>query len=157
MPPVAHTIIQPNHAKKPTEIAIIRENFMEEVALGRMIGPLSIKEAEAQLGSPFRTSPLGLVPKAGAPGKYRVIRDLSHTGDAPCSVNDYIDADRPTRWVGFDEFAKMVSILPLPFPAPSQPAHSTGCCTCNGASSTGCRSIRSSAPADALFSTLSTG
>jgi hypothetical protein len=109
MPPVTTTLIQENHARKAWEVQVIKANIMEEVALGWMFGPLSAAETQTLLGSPFRTSPMGLVPKAGSRDKYRVIRDFSYKGNAPSSVNGYIPEDRRTRWVGFDEFADKVS------------------------------------------------
>jgi hypothetical protein len=108
MPPVCETIIQRNHISNSNDIAIARSNFMEEVNLSRMIGPITITEAQNILGSNFRTSPVGLVPKANSPGKFRVIRDLSYCGSAAQSVNDLIPADRPTRWVAAPEFALQV-------------------------------------------------
>ena len=109
MPPVTETIIQQNHISSADDIAIVHDNFMEEVKLKRMIGPMSIKQAQWALSSCFRTSPVGLVPKANSPGKFRVIRDLSYCGSAGHSVNDLIPADRPTRWVAASEFACQVS------------------------------------------------
>ena len=108
MPPVCETIIQRNHISSSNDITIAHSNFLEEVKLSRMIGPITITEAQIILGSNFRTSPVGLVPKANSPGKFRVIRDLSYCGSAAQSVNDLIPADRPTRWVAAPEFALQV-------------------------------------------------
>jgi hypothetical protein len=108
MPPVMSTLIQKNHTAEPAKVAIIREDFVSEVSLGRMIGPLTMREAQALLRGHFRTSPLGLVPKSGSPGRFRVIHDLSYRGSAAQSVNDCIPSDRPTRWVDFEQFAAQV-------------------------------------------------
>lgn len=110
MPSVSETIIQQNHITKPNEIAIVRQDIMKEVALGRMVGPLNVHKAQSLLGGNFRTSPMGLVPKSGSLDLFRVIRNLSYKGSAPSSVNDYVPEDRPTRFVGFDEFAHQVRI-----------------------------------------------
>jgi hypothetical protein len=110
MPPISHTIIQKNHYKSEEDAALAEEYFREEVLLGRMFGPITILEAETLLGSCFQTSPIGMVPKAGSPGKFRVIRDLSFRGVADKAVNDWIDVDAPTHWVGFAEFAEYVSV-----------------------------------------------
>jgi hypothetical protein len=51
-------------------------------------------------GQHFQTAPLGAVEKvAGASGDLRIVRDASHRGDAPRSVNDQINPDeQTTRW-----------------------------------------------------------
>lgn len=108
MPPVTSTIIQRNHVTNNEEVEIVRKDIMKEVTLGRMVGPLSVRDAQSLLGGNFRTSPMGLVPKSDTPGAFRVICDLSYKGSAPCSVNDLIPQDRPTRFVGFEEFAHQV-------------------------------------------------
>jgi hypothetical protein len=109
MPSISHTIIQKNHYKSEKDVAIAEEYFQDEVQFGRMVGPITVLEAETLLGSCFQTSPVGIVSKAGSPGKFRIIRDLSFKGVADKAVNDWIDADAPTHWVGFAEFAKYVS------------------------------------------------
>jgi hypothetical protein len=89
--------------------------------LGRMIGPISFLEAESWLGSCFQTSPIGIVPKAGSPSKFCIICDLSFKGVAGKAVNDWIDTDVPTHWVGFTEFAHFVSSLHLTLPSMALP------------------------------------
>lgn len=114
MATITQTIIQHNHARDPKSLSIIRKNFMDEVKEGRMLGPLSVSEAQSLLKGHFRTSPVGLVPKADSPGKFRVIRDLSFAGNAGRSINDEIPSDRPTCCVPWDEFTQLVShISPL--------------------------------------------
>ena len=114
MPHITFTLIQKNHTAEPTKIAIIREDFTGEVSLGRMIGPLTVCEAEVLLCGNFRTSPLGLVPKSSSPGRFHVIHDLSYKGSAAQSVNDCIPSDRPTQWVDFEQFAAQVCTFPAP-------------------------------------------
>lgn len=99
-------IIQRNHIKEAAEINYVWGSLQEETRLGRMVGPLLEKEAEDYLGENFRTSPIGLVPKANKPGAFRVIRDLSFEGTAGWSVNGAIDEDRATEWSSFSEFAQ---------------------------------------------------
>jgi len=114
MPRITSTLIQKNHTAEPTKIAIIREDFVNEVNLGCMVGPLSIHDAQVLLNGNFCTSPLGLVPKSGSPGRFRVIHDLSYRGSAAQSVNDCIPSDRPTRWVDFEQFAAQVCVSVSP-------------------------------------------
>lgn len=110
MSPITTTLIQRNHFRTSDELEIVRSYFRDEVEVGRMVGPITISQAEEAIG-PFRTSPVGLVPKAGSPGKFRIIRDLSYTGDAQSSVNDEIPSDRYTLCVGWDDFANLVRIF----------------------------------------------
>lgn len=63
---------------------------------------------------PFRTSPLGLVPKTGS-SKFRLIQDLSYPRDSDSSpsVNDGICSDDfPTAWGTFDDASRMLLALP---------------------------------------------
>lgn len=99
------SVTQNNYLKTSTETSYAREYFLDEVAQRRMIGPLSENQVHNRLCSHFRTSPVGLVPKAGKIGAFRVIRDLSHIGNAGWSINSCIDRDRPTIWTTYDTFA----------------------------------------------------
>jgi hypothetical protein len=102
---LAKSTTQKNYLKSPPEIKYAYSYFLDEVQKHRMLGPLTEAEVQYRLKSHFRTSPVGLVPKAGKPGVFRVIRDLSHSGEAGWSINNCIDSDRPTIWTTFDEFA----------------------------------------------------
>lgn len=102
---LSSSVTQKNHLKSPLEITYAYNYFLDEVQKHRMLGPLSETHVHHRLGSHFRTSPVGLVPKAGKENAFRVIRDLSHSGEAGWSVNDCIDSDRPTIWTTFEEFA----------------------------------------------------
>lgn len=79
--------------------------------MGRMSGPFTKSELRAHFWNQhFQTAPLGVVPKAGEPGSFRIIRDASFRGDAPCSVNDQIDPDeQTTRWGKALDMAEVVS------------------------------------------------
>lgn len=63
---------------------------------------------------PFRTSPLGLVPKAGS-SKLRLVQDLSFPRNDPLlpSVNAHIDSDQfPTAWGTFNDTSTLILSLP---------------------------------------------
>jgi hypothetical protein len=45
------------------------------------------------LGGHFVSSPLGLVKKAGGPGNFRIVRDLSYHDRDGYAVNDHLDSD----------------------------------------------------------------
>jgi hypothetical protein len=102
---LACSIMQKNYLKTPAEISYACNYFLDEVQKSWMLGPMSESQVHHWLGSHFCMSPVGLVPKVGKPGTFRVIHDLSHSGEASWSVNDCIDGDRPTIWTTFDEFA----------------------------------------------------
>lgn len=75
-----------------------------------MEGPLTQAEVEQKLGGFFRVSPTGVVEKAGSPGKFRIIRDLSFAGDEEDSINDSLDSDEfVTRWGSASEVQHIVS------------------------------------------------
>jgi hypothetical protein len=76
-PPITHSFTPLN--TQSTEdlsdafVDIIQSGYNK----GRYLGPFTRDELEDELG-PFQSSPLSLVPKAGKPGKYRLIQNLSH-------------------------------------------------------------------------------
>ncbi len=79
-----------------------RELIYKEVALGRMPGPYS---APALPNMVF--SPVNLVPKAGNPGKFRLIHNLAFPYDEN-AVNQCIpDAAAKVKYASFDEFVTM--------------------------------------------------
>jgi hypothetical protein len=102
---LAASITQKNYLKSPPEILYAYKYFLDEVSLGRMIGPLPEDQVRHCLWSHFRTSPVGLIPKAGKTDVFRIICDLSHVGEAGWSINGCIDFDCPTIWTTFEEFA----------------------------------------------------
>ena len=65
---------------------VVDERIAAELAAGWLLGPLT-----SQLASLVHTSPLGLVPKAHQPNKWRMICDLSSPYGG--SVNDGISPD----------------------------------------------------------------
>lgn len=101
----------PNHKSALENPSVIREYLAEEVSIGRMSGPLTASQVEAELGGFFVSCPLGLVEKAGSPGNFRIIRDLSYQNkDDGYSVNDHLDAgDFPTKWGTASQVAEIVS------------------------------------------------
>ena len=65
---------------------LVREHIHEEMAAGRVLGPLP-----AHLSPLCHSSPIGLIPKPHQPGKWRLIVDLSSPHGH--SVNDAISYD----------------------------------------------------------------
>lgn len=91
LPPIPHTDTPPNQ-KSAIEVPHVIEEWAEaEKSLGRLEGPYSRQEMERRLGGPFRTAPLGVVEKAGSPGKFRIVQNLSAAGGLGYSVNDHLE------------------------------------------------------------------
>ena len=65
-----------NHPSAFENASVVRSHINAEVQAGRLVGPL--KQALTPL---LHTSPIGLVPKAHQPGKWRLIVDLSFPRD----------------------------------------------------------------------------
>jgi hypothetical protein len=112
MPPLKRTYTPQNHPSALQQSHIIRSYLDEEVHLGRMSGPFLQDEVELIIGGHFIVCPLGLVEKAGEPGKFRVVRDLSYRQKADgYSVNEHLDADDfPTEWGTAAQVADIVSL-----------------------------------------------
>ena len=80
-----------------------KAKLLNEVELGRVLGPFSEKPI-----STLRVSPIGLVPKNS--GGWRLITHLSYPSQG--SVNDFIDPDVATvKYSSFDKVVEMVSKL----------------------------------------------
>jgi hypothetical protein len=127
--PLEHTFTPPNLPGANVYADIIHADIAEELRLGRYSGPFTREELEGKIG-PFRSSPLQVNVKEGAPGepiKYRVCRHLSYKGKSQSSINDEIDSDDfPTRWGKAADVAEIVcfSTLPLSLSARSFRIHS---------------------------------
>lgn len=110
--PVLNTFIPPNHRSAIQDPLAIDAHIQKELKLNRYSGPYSVSQATKLLG-PFRTSPLGLVPKANS-SSFRVIQDLSFPrSSATASVNSEIDSDDfPCAWGTFSQCALFVATAP---------------------------------------------
>jgi hypothetical protein len=112
IPPPTRTYIPKNHKSALEHIDIIHTYCQEEVALGRMSGPFTADEVFEILSRHFVSSPLGVVEKAGEPGKFRVVRDLSYQNPDGYSINSLLDSDDfPTKWGTAAQVAEIVSAL----------------------------------------------
>ncbi|KAF5366868.1 hypothetical protein D9757_011918 [Collybiopsis confluens] len=83
-----------------------------EQAAGRFSRAYTPNDLEALIG-PFRTSPLGLVPKPGS-NSFRLVQDMSYprNSDVP-SVNAQLNSDDfPTEWGTFADTAELILSLP---------------------------------------------
>ena len=90
-------VIPKNHFGCVSNISEARKAVFKEVNLGRVLGPFKTIPC-----AKFVCSPLNLVPKAGNPGKFRLIHDLSFSKGG-CSVNSSIpDEEAKVVYQSFD-------------------------------------------------------
>jgi hypothetical protein len=80
--PPLHTFTPPNHNSALSFPNHVISHIRNELSLGRYSGPFSRSRLEILIG-PFRTSPLGTVPKSLDSSERRVVQDLSFPGTIP--------------------------------------------------------------------------
>jgi hypothetical protein len=103
-----------NHSSSRLNPSVIDAYILSEQTAGRYSTGFSPADLEQLIG-PFRTSPLGLVPKPHS-NKFRIVQDLSFPRDPSSdthSVNSTISADDfPMVWGTFDDMAALILTLP---------------------------------------------
>ena len=102
-----------NHSSSNLDPLFISSYLESEEAIGCYSRAYSPEELESLIG-PFRTSPIGLVPKPNS-SKFRMIQDLSYPRNHPSisSINADINPDEyPTAWGTFEATAQLVLSLP---------------------------------------------
>jgi hypothetical protein len=112
-PPV-HTFIPPNHSSATLFPDHVMSHIQNELALGRYSGPFTCTELESLIG-PFRSSPLGTVPKSHNSTERRIVQDLSFPRNDPnlSSINDQIDIeDFGCDWGTFNDVRDIVINAP---------------------------------------------
>lgn len=110
---IPKTCIPTNHKSALENPEAVDAHIRKEMREGRYVGPFAPDRLEALIG-PFRTSPLGVVPKPGTDG-FRIPQDLSFPRDDPdrSSVNDEIDGDDfLCSWGTFNVIAEMICTNP---------------------------------------------
>jgi len=110
---IVDTYTPPNHSSSNASPDFIDKYILKERSESRYSGPYSRSRLEHLIG-PFRSSPLGLVPKASDP-QYRLVQDLSYLRNDPLisSVNSDINADDfPCEWGTFAEVFLLVIDTP---------------------------------------------
>lgn len=111
--PLERTLLFRNHSSINQNPEFINQYIADEQAAGRYSRAFDTDELETLIG-PFRTSPLGLVPKPHS-DKFRMIQDLSYPRNDPhiASVNAGIDSDDfPTEWGTFQDVSELILALP---------------------------------------------
>ena len=109
------TSYTPSNKDSTVSLATVFNDILQtEFNKGRYIGPFTQGELERKI-RPFQSSPLSLVPKAGKPGKYRLIQNLSYPhSDIPVpSINSHLNSDDfPCTWGTFRSVCTLVRNLP---------------------------------------------
>ena len=107
------TYTPPNHASALTHPQAILSYIHTELSLGRYSGPFSRSKLEQLIG-PFRTSPLGVVPKPGS-NDFRLVQDFSYPRNNPLlpSINSQINPDDfKCDWGSFQQVVNIVLDAP---------------------------------------------
>jgi hypothetical protein len=88
------TYTPPNHNSALLFPDHVMSHIRKELSLRRYSGPFSRSRLESLIG-PFRTSPLGTVPKSHDSSDRRIVQDLSFPRNDPTrsSINDQINID----------------------------------------------------------------
>ena len=114
--PPLYTYTPPNHKSALTFPDDVMSHIHKELSSRRYTGPFSRSRLEFLIG-PFRTAPLGTVPKApDNPTERRIIQDLSFPRNDPSlsSVNSQIDIDDfRCDWGTFTDVRNIVIDAPL--------------------------------------------
>ena len=114
MPKIMQTYTPPNCPSIHAHSSAFQQIVDREFEKGRYAGPFTRAEVEKHIG-PFQTSPLSLVPKAGRPGKFRLIQNLSFPRNNPAvhSINHALNSDAfPCTWGTFHTICTLVDNLP---------------------------------------------
>lgn len=114
IPRIHHSFTPLNNQSTEELSDVFCDIIQTEFNKGRYIGPFSQEELEMEIG-PFQSSPLSLVPKAGKPGKYRLIQNLSypHTNLPIPSINSQLNSDDfPCTWGTFRSICTLIRGLP---------------------------------------------
>jgi hypothetical protein len=109
----AKTYIPDNHSSAIQHLLEIKAYINTELSKGRYTGPFSPSHLEALIG-PFRTSPLGVIPKP-TPGEFRLVQDFSYprNDDLRPSLNSEIDTSNLScDWGTFQEITTIVIDAP---------------------------------------------
>jgi hypothetical protein len=100
----------PNHDSALEHRDFIINYIRAELSARHYTGPFSPSRLQNLIGH-FRTSPLGVVPKAGSPDEFRPIQDFPFpwNDQSRASVNSEIGShDFPCKWGTFSEIVLLV-------------------------------------------------
>lgn len=103
-----------NHRSACDKPEVIKVHIMKELTARRYSRRFTQTELEGRIGF-FRSSPLGVIEKAGAPGEFRVVQDLSYprNDSQHKSVNAEINTENfKCDWGTFSDIANIVLDAP---------------------------------------------
>jgi hypothetical protein len=112
--PPLKTYTPPNHNSALLYPDHVLSHIQKEISLGRYSGPFSQSKLESLIG-PFRSSPLGTVPKSSGTTERRIVHDLSfpRNDSSLSSVNSQIDIeDFKCDWGTFNDVRRIVIDAP---------------------------------------------
>ena len=112
--PPSYTYTPPNHNSALAYPDHVLSHIHKELSLRRYSGPFSRSRLEFLIG-PFRTSPLGTVPKSHDSTDRRIVQDLSFPRNDPTrsSINDQINIeDFRCDWGTFNDIRGIVMETP---------------------------------------------
>ena len=113
--PPSQTYTPPNHNSALLFPDHVLSHIHNKLSLGCYSSPFSCSRLEFLIG-PFRTSPLGTVPKAISSAERHIVQDLSFPRDDPnfSSVNDQINIkDFRCDWGTFNDIRTIVMDAPV--------------------------------------------
>jgi len=115
-PVIARSFTPPNNPSITLHQEAFNTIVYKEFEKDRYIGPFTRNQLERTIGF-FQSSPLTIIPKAGKPGRFRLIQNLSypnipsHSGIP--SINSQVDSDLfPCTWGTFATTCTLIHSLP---------------------------------------------
>jgi len=115
-PIIARSFTPPNNPSIMLHQDAFNTIIYKEFEKHRYIGPFTRSQLERTIGF-FQSSPLTIIPKAGKPGRFRLIQNLSYPnipnhGGVP-SINSQVDSDLfPCMWGTFATTCTLIHSLP---------------------------------------------
>jgi len=115
-PIIARSFTPPNNPSIMLHQDAFNTIIYKEFEKHRYIGPFTRSQLERTIGF-FQSSPLTIIPKAGKPGHFRLIQNLSYPnipnhGGVP-SINSQVDSDLfPCMWGTFATTCTLIHSLP---------------------------------------------
>ena len=115
-PIIARSFTPPNNPSITLHQDAFNTIVYKEFKKDRYIGPFTHSQLERTIGF-FQSSPLTIIPKAGKPGRFRLIQNLSYPnipnhGGVP-SINSQVDSDLfPCTWGTYATTCTLIHSLP---------------------------------------------
>src|SRR5882724_10109443 len=109
-PPLSKHFLPPNLSSANIHPILIEQELCAEVVASHMSGPFTITQASIIFGSPFCSSPVGLVEKFPGNCSWHMIHHLSKHDIDDHSTNGWVDSDEfPTTYFAASWVCQFVS------------------------------------------------